>query len=184
VYWHKQLKWRQLLLTIPRNNLSECQYVCCVASHVNWKPNHVLQTYWTVRMDVRTRFGIIRKVISCYMSHRYRNCLHYGKIRTQQYKQHKPWMSNRLLKEIYHWESEKCTVHRNRTHSERYTRNVYSAQKQHFPYCTSEKITVHINKNSVLYIRNVYWAQKQHLTDFTSEMFVVHRNRTLSRQYT
>ena len=37
---------------------------------------------------------------------------------------------SRLLKEIsHHWPSEMCTVHRNRTLTRRYIRNVYSARK-------------------------------------------------------
>ena len=125
-----------------------------------------------------TRFGIIRKVISCYTSHRYWNCLHYGIIRKQQYRQHKPCMSNRLLKEIYNRTSEKCTVHRNRTHSGRCIRNVYCTQKQHFPYCASENCTVHRNKtHSGRYIRNVYCTQKQNFPYCASENFTVHRNK-------
>jgi hypothetical protein len=59
------------------------------------------------------------------------NCLQYGDVTTQQCEQQKPWTTNRLLKGIsYHWVSEMCTVHRNRTLSRRYIRNVYYAQKQ------------------------------------------------------
>jgi len=159
------MKWRHFFLMIRRNNLSESQYVCCIASQVNWKPNHVLQTckklrhtallewMWTPDMVSGT---FIRKGIYCYMSHRYWNCLQYGKIRTQQYKQHKPWIRNRLLKKY-------ITVHQ---------KYVLCVETEHSPYCTSEMCTVHRNMNtfwtvnqkwllcsettiSILYIRNV-----------------------------
>ena len=96
--------------------------------------------------------------------------------------------------------SEMCTVHRNRTLSRRYSRNVYCAQKHntfqtahqkcvlcteagHFPDGTSEMCTVHRSRTlSRRHIINVYWAQKQNTLETVVRMYTVHRNRTLSRR--
>ena len=64
---------------------------------------------------------------------------------------------------LYHWASEMCTVHRNRTQSGRYIMNC----------------TVHRNRTqSGGYIRKVYCAQQQHLPQCALEMYTVHRNNT------
>jgi len=103
-------------------------------------------------------------------------------------------------KNIPNCKSQIRTVHRNRTLSRRYIRNVYCAQKQ-FPGCISEMCIVHRNRTLYRqYNRNVYCAQKQctfqtvhqkyvlctetvHSPDGTSKMCTVHRNTTFSRRY-
>jgi hypothetical protein len=62
-----------------------------------------------------------------------------------------------------------CTVHRNRTLSRWYIRNVYSAQKQ--------------NTFQMVLQKCVQCTETGHYPDSTSEMCTVHRNRTLSRWY-
>jgi hypothetical protein len=62
-----------------------------------------------------------------------------------------------------------CNVHRNRTLSPRYIKNVYCAQKQ--------------NIFLAVYNKCVLCTETEHFRDDTSEMCTVHRNRTLFRQY-
>jgi len=86
--------------------------------------------------------------------------------------------------------SEICTVHRNKTLSRRYIRNVYCAQEhntfqtvlqkyvlctetEHFPGGTSEMCTVHKKTLSRRYIRNVYYAQKQNIVQTVHQKYVL-----------
>ena len=62
-----------------------------------------------------------------------------------------------------------CTVQRNITHSRRYIRNVYCAQKQ--------------NPFQRVHEKCVPCTETEHFPDGTSKMCTVHRNRTLSRRY-
>ena len=66
--------------------------------------------------------------------------------------------------------SEMCTVHRNRTLSKRYIRNVYCAQKQ--------------NTFQTVHQKYVLCTETEYFTYGTTEMCTVHINRTLSRRYT
>ena len=65
--------------------------------------------------------------------------------------------------------SEMCTVHRNRTLSRLYIRNVYCAQKQ--------------NTSTTVHQKCALCTESEHFPHGTSEMFTVHRNRTLSKRY-
>ena len=135
------------------------------------------------------------------MSDRDWNRLQCGNRTTKQCEQQKTGTRNRLHKyhntghqkcvlctekeHIPYDISEMCNVHRNRTFSIRFIKNVYSATNRTLSRC---------------YIRNVYRGQKQntfqmvqqkcvlctqteHFPDGASEICTVHRNETLSRRY-
>ena len=144
---------------------------------------------------------IIRKRIQGYKLDRYWNCLQYGKVTTKQGKKHKIWMRNQLYKyhkfghqecvlctETEHFPdgtSEMCTLHRNRTPSWWYIRNVYCAQKQNTFLMVHQKCYCAQKQNTILTVHQkcVLCTETEHFPGGISEMCTVHKDRALSWRY-
>jgi hypothetical protein len=111
------------MATIPRTSvvkLTEC-----------WA-HYVIPNCKTDVSRVFISVTFIRKWTAVTCFDREWNCIYQGNMTRELWEQQKHIATergSRLLQEISHcWETEMCTVHRNRTHSRRYIRNVYCAK--------------------------------------------------------
>ena len=122
------------------------------------------------------RIGDIHKektAVTCF--DRESNCLHHGNITTKLCGQKKIERENNYLnighqkfllctetEHFPHGTSEMCTVHRNRTLSTRYVRNVYCAQKQNTFHTVHQKCVLCTETEHIPHIKQYLQITKRH----------------------